>query len=354
MRVLVCPTAFKESFGAREAADAMAEGVRRWRPSARVARMPLSDGGPGLLEALSAAGEARVETRSVSDPLGQPVTGRLLWTDRRHAVVESSDACGLHLLPGGGRPLEAHTRGVGELVRAAVEAGAAEIHVGLGGSATTDGGTGMARVFGYRFLDAEGRPLPPGGGPLRRLARIEPGAGPDAAVVALADVETALTGMAGAARTFGPQKGASAEEVELLVEGLERLGRRLEEDLAADVADLPGSGAAGGLGAGCAAFLGARIVGGADWVLERVGFERSLARADRLVTGEGAFDASSGAGKVTQRVLERARRAEVPVTLVCGRIEADPPAGVVARAGDGTWLSPDDLARLTAEALAAG
>ena len=368
MRVLVCPTAFKGTLSAAEATAAMAAGVGRALPEAELVELPLSDGGPGLLDALRTgeAGGAEeadgMEEVVVTGPLGEPVTARILWTsgaaagEAGCAVLESADACGLHLVPEGGEePLRAHTRGVGELIQAAVARGAGGIVVGLGGSATSDGGTGMARVFGYRFLDDEGRELPPGGGELRRLAAIAEGVRPPVRVTALADVESPLNGLAGAARRFGPQKGATAEQVDRLVEGLERLGARLAEDLGAgEVADRPGSGAAGGLGAGLAAFLGAGIEPGAEWVLDRVGFAEALAAADLVVTGEGTFDASSEAGKVVGTVLERAREAGVPALLLCGALEGEAPGGVRAADGGGERLDADGLADLAErEAVAA-
>lgn len=373
MRVLVCPTAFKGSFGAAVAADSLARGIRRAAPSAEVREMPLSDGGPGLLDALLAVEpEARVEEVGVSGPLGEPVTARILWTapgardapaaseagcagSRDVAVLESADACGLGLVTEGREDaLAAHTLGVGELVREALQRGAREVVVGLGGSATTDGGTGMARAFGYGFLDAEGGPLPPGGGPLVRLARILPGRAPAAPITALADVDTPMDGARGAARTFGPQKGATGEELERLVEGLERLSERLGRDLGPpDVGGRTGSGAAGGLGAGMAAFLGADLVRGSDWVLGRTGFREALGRADLLVTGEGAWDPTSDEGKVTGEVLRAAREAGVEALLLCGRVEGVVPEGVAAADGGGRRLDPGGLEELAARAAGA-
>jgi glycerate kinase len=390
MRVLVCPTAFKGSIGAAGAASALARGVRRAVPDARVDEMPLSDGGPGLLDALNAVGPgAPVERVTVTGPLGGLVQARILWMEggalpeltpasppdsaaggdgpdaldasargaadgtREVAVLESADACGIHLVSEGERDaLRAHTRGVGETIQAAVVRGAREVVVGLGGSATTDGGTGMARAFGYRFLDEDGEELPPGGGPLRRLARIVPGRRPRAPVTALADVDTPMNGAAGAARTFGPQKGADAHELEMLVEGLERLSARLGEDLdAADVGDRRGSGAAGGLGGGLAAFLGAELVAGSDWVLEAVRFRAALGNADLLVTGEGTYDATSAEGKVTGRVAKLAREADVPVLLVCGDVSGELPDGVRSAHGEGRHLDVGDLADLAARGV---
>ena len=354
MRVLVVPTAFKGSIGAAEVAAAMARGVRRVLPAADVGEMPLSDGGPGLLDALRAVeAEALVEPVPVTGPLGEPAEARLLWLPGAVAVIESADACGLHLVAEGTRDaLAAHTLGVGEAVSAALTRGAARVVVGLGGSATTDGGTGMARAFGWRFLDRDGEPLPPGGGPLARLAEIRSGRAPARPVTALADVETRMAGARGAARTFGPQKGATAGELERLVDGLERLADRLRADLAAGhAAERPGSGAAGGLGSGMAAFLGAELVPGSAWVLDRIGFDDELAAADLLVTGEGAWDPTSATGKVTGEVLGRARDAGVEAALVCARIEGEVPPGVVAARAEEERLDVEGLVRLTASCL---
>jgi glycerate kinase len=245
---------------------------------------------------------------------------------------------------------------VGEAIAAALERGAphgaARIVVGLGGSATVDGGTGMARVFGSRFLDSSGAELPEGGGALVDLAAIEPGKPQDADVVALADVRSPLFGPDGAAHRFAAQKGATAEEVDLLEAGLERLAERIEHDLGLEVADLKGAGAAGGLGAGCVAFLGARLVPGAPWVLDRVGFDRALTASDLVITGEGAWDATSGLGKVTHEVIRRAREAGTPVLLACGRVDGAPgDSGLVVVDGGGDWLDREGLVHLVTTAL---
>ncbi len=368
MRVLVCPTAFKGSLGAAEACAAMARGVSAERPEWALERLPLSDGGPGLLDALGAADEpggriASVPSRGtlerveVPGPLGAPVGARILWLERE-AVLESADSCGLERLGEEQAPLRADTRGVGALVRHALDRGATAVRIGLGGSASTDGGTGMARAFGWRFLDEHGAELPAG---RRRSApagadRARSPAGGDGAaeITALADVDTPLLGLRGAARTFGPQKGASAGEVELLATGLERLVTRLGSDLGGVGGqrrlDGPGSGAAGGLGAGCAVFLGAKLVPGAAWVLERTRFDERLARADLVVTGEGAWDRSSAAGKITWEVIRRARAAGVAVLLLCGRLDSEPPEGIPAFNGAGAWLDAAGLEGLAARA----
>ncbi|MBT8461427.1 MAG: glycerate kinase [Gemmatimonadetes bacterium] len=354
MRVLVCPTAFKESLTAGQVTDAVAEGVRRGLPSAAIRAMPVSDGGPGLLDSILAAESGEIRMSRVSGPLGSPVEARSLWVSPSTVVIETADACGLHLVPSASRdPMRADTRGVGELVAACLEQGATEIAMGLGGSATVDGGTGLARIFGYRFLDLDGADLPSGGGGLATLARVAPGPPLAAGVVvtAIADVRAPLAGPDGAARRFGPQKGASSRQVETLEAGLVRLADRLREDLGRDVADLPGAGASGGLGAGCAAFVGAYLVTGSDWVLDRLDFERALAGADLVVTGEGAWDATSSMGKITGEILRRSRLADVPALLVCGRASGPAPPGVGVVGGSGAWLGPRDLTRLVAEAV---
>jgi glycerate kinase len=349
--ILVAPTSFKGTIGAAEAAAAMAAGARAAAVTAHVRELPLSDGGPGLLDALSVAG-GTVTAVVVSGPLGLPVEARLLRTDGA-VVVESADACGLHLVPAAARdPLRTTTRGVGELLQAAARSdGVREIICGLGGSATVDGGAGMAAALGFELLDEQGVPIPTGGGGLARLARIRPPRlTPLPPVVGLVDVKSPLLGSEGAAAVFGPQKGADAEGVRVLDAGLERLAVCVQRDLGVEVRDLRGGGAAGGLGAGLVAFAGARLLPGSDWVLETVGFERALARARLVVTGEGSYDEQSALGKLTGEVIRRARAAGIPVLLLCGTIDVALPEGVYGLDGAGRMLSADALRALTADA----
>src|SRR5881628_1579508 len=221
--VLVAPAAFKGTHGPRQVAEALSTGIRRALPEASLLQCPISDGGDGLLDAVLGPGSLR-EKVAVTGPLGTPVSAVLGWVDPETAIFESATASGIALLrPDQLDPLRATTRGVGELIWEATERGAKVVVVGLGGSATVDGGTGAARGLGWTFLDAHGEPLPEGGGSLAQLAELEGGWGLAARVIALADVTTPLVGPQGAAPVFGPQKGAGPEGVKLLTRGLERL-----------------------------------------------------------------------------------------------------------------------------------
>ncbi|MEX2285413.1 MAG: glycerate kinase [Gemmatimonadota bacterium] len=342
--ILVAPTAFKGTLSARAAAEAMAAGARA-AAAHHVVIAPLSDGGPGLIDALEGDSD-RIETVRVSGPLGARVNARVLWRGAQ-AVVESADACGLHLVPQAQRdPWRATTRGVGELISFAA-ANAREIVIGLGGSATVDGGIGMAAALGWRLLDAKGEPITPVAAELHRIARIEPPAQQlSAAITVLADVVTPLVGAQGAARVFGPQKGVVTGQIDRLDRALEQLADVIARDLGTSVHALPAGGAAGGLGAGLVAFLNAAIQSGSDWVLQRIGFDDLLARASLLVTGEGSYDAQSSLGKITGVVIERAAARGVPVLLIAGRVEGLLPAHVQTMDHAGRRLSATDLERM--------
>jgi len=346
MVVLVAPAAFKGSLGPRQVADALAAGVRLAVPDARVLHCPISDGGDGLLEAVLPPESLR-ERVAVTGPLGSKVEGLLGWLDSDTAMFESATACGIALLrPDQLDPLHTTTRGVGELIWEAVDRGAKTVVVGLGGSATVDGGTGAARGLGWTLRDDSGTPLPEGGSSLRGLASLDGGWGLAAQVVALADVTTPLTGAEGAAPVFGPQKGATPEGVAQLAAGLEVLAAHFARLDRADLATLPGGGAAGGLGAGLAFFARAQLVQGADWVLERVGFDAALAKADLLITGEGSFDRTSLVGKASGVVLRRGQAARKRVAVVAGRVEGL--IGVHALDGEGRTLDARGIAELAA------
>lgn len=347
--VLIAPAAFKGTMGPRQVADALAAGTRRALPDATVLQCPISDGGDGLLDAVLPPGSLR-ERLSVTGPLSVPVTGELGWIDPETAIFASATACGIALLkPDELDPLRATTRGVGELVWEATERGARTVVVGLGGSATVDGGSGAALGLGWSLVDAAGAALPEGGGSLVRLADLREGWALSASVVALADVTTPMVGAGGAAAVFGPQKGAGPEGVKLLSRGLERLADLMARHGHPELATVSGGGAAGGLGAGLAFFAKARLTAGAEWVLARIGFDAALAKAQLVITGEGAFDRTSLVGKASGEVVRRAQAARKRVAVVAGRV--DGLAGLHTLDGDGKVLDTGDLAALAARAV---
>lgn len=307
----------------------MARGVRRALPGARIALLPLSDGGEGTLEIIRARGVIR--RRTVTGPLGCRVRARYATLPGRTGVVEMAEAAGLTLVPPSRRdPGRATTTGVGELIAAAAARGCRRVVVTLGGSATVDGGGGMAQALGARLLDAAGHPIPPGGAGLLRLERIDPRPLRDwrrrtrVTVTGATDVRNPLLGARGAARVFGPQKGASPAQVKMLERGLARLARRCRRDLGVDPARVPGAGAAGGLGAGLVAFLGAKLEPGADWIFRLTRVAERLKRADLVLTGEGNLDAQTGMGKLVSRIATLARRHGVPVVAFAGRVRLAP------------------------------
>jgi glycerate kinase len=333
VRVLVAPDKFKGTLTAREAANAIAAGWRRAAPEAVMDVLPMADGGEGTMEALMAALGGHQRTVRVAGPLGDPVEAAFGLVDREGgplAVVEMARASGLALLaPGRRDPMRATSRGTGEVILAACEAGARSVIVCLGGSATNDGGAGMAQAVGIRLLDGDGAELRPGAMALRRLTRIDlRGLDPsvaDARFVAATDVDNPLVGPSGASAIYGPQKGASPEDVSALDQSLAHLAAVIHRDLGIDVREMPGAGAAGGLGAGMVAFLGARIRPGVDVVMEAVRLRERLASADVVVTGEGSFDAQSLRGKAPAGVLRTARELGVRSVVLCGRREANAP-----------------------------
>ena len=324
MRVVVAPDKFEGSLTAEQAARAIEAGLLRARPDARVRRLPLGDGGAGTLDALVATGFERVPV-DATGPTGQPLRAAI-GVRERTAFVEMAEASGLKVLPGGRRaPLQATTWGTGELVAAALDRGVEELVLGIGGSATTDGGAGMAAALGARLLDQAGEPVPPGGAGLLRLARVEV-AGLDprlrrVRVTVASDVDNPLVGPEGAAAVYGPQKGAQPEDVLLLDSALRRYARVLADDLGVDLAGTPGAGAAGGLGAGAIAFLGASLRSGIELVLDLVGFQEAVAGADLVVTGEGKLDAQSLRGKAPFGVARAATAHGVPVVALGGVVE---------------------------------
>ena len=332
MKILLAPDSFKGSLTALEAADAMMAGIRRVRPETEIVLLPLADGGEGTVDALVAATGGRIQEAQVTGPLGGLVDARwgLLGPDGAAAVVEMAVAAGLILVPTTQRdPRKATTYGVGELIYAAAQSGASEIIVGLGGSATNDGGAGALQALGVRFLDADGQTLPEklSGGDLARLAHIDISSlrfpvGSIKVTIA-SDVTNPLLGPNGASAVYGPQKGATAGDVLTLDAALGNYAAVIKRDLGKDVAELPGAGAAGGLGAGLMTFLDAEMRSGIDLVLDTAGFDDKLAGADWVWTGESKIDAQTLNGKAISGVLRRCRGAGVPVLAFGGSVDAD-------------------------------
>jgi glycerate kinase len=341
VKIVLAPNAFKGSLSATAAARAIARGVRAALPEARIEQVPVADGGDGLTEVMLEALGGQLHRVRVQGPRGREVDAPLCYVPgARLAAVEMAVASGLTLLPEHHRdPTRASTYGTGQLIAAALDLGAKHIVVGLGGSATTDGGIGMAAALGVRFLDARDQPVEPVGGRLAELARIDAsGLDPrirSTRVEAVCDVDNPLLGERGAARVYAPQKGASPEQVEALEAGLAHLAEVVGRDPEAGAHHLlPGAGAAGGLGFGLRAFLGAQLRRGVDLVLDLVELDRHLEGAALAFTGEGQIDFQTAFGKAPAGVGERAKAHEVPCIALAGslgeRIEALHEVGIDA------------------------
>lgn len=324
LRLLLAPQEFKGSLTAQEAVAAMTMAAARAIPEAQVDELPLSDGGPGLVEVLVAAVRGEIHSVAAHDPLERPLQARFgLIEGGTAAVVELAAASGLSLLRTSELdPLHASTFGTGEVIKAALDTGVRRLIVGIGGSATNDGGAGMVSALGARLLDADGQPLPPGGAALARLARIDI-SGLDSRlrgleVIAACDVRNPLTGSEGAAAVYGPQKGATAAMVAELDRALAHYAAVIHRDLGREVAGAPGAGAAGGTGAALLAFLGARLEPGFTVVAEATHLQERLSRADLILTGEGSLDRQTSFGKVVAGLTAIAAAAGVPVIALAG------------------------------------
>ncbi|MFG3688485.1 glycerate kinase [Micromonospora sp. NPDC047740] len=328
MRLVVAPDSFKGSLGADAAARALASGWLARRPGDETRLLPLADGGEGTVDAFAAAlPDAERRTVAVPGPDGRAVTAAWLLLPDGAAVLELAQSSGLPLMAAPD-PLHAHTYGLGAVARAALDAQATRLVIGLGGSASTDGGTGALRALGLRLRDAQGRDLPLGGAALADLDHVDTTEllpAPPGGVQLLVDVTAPLTGPAGAAAVYGPQKGAEPADVTLLDAALRRLAEQ-----AGGHPDEPGAGAAGGTAYGLAALWGARIVPGATMIGELVGLTDALAGADVVLTGEGRFDETSLTGKVVGSLLAAAASAAVPVGVAAGQVGGPVPGSVSA------------------------
>ncbi len=326
MKILIAPDSFKGSNSSLKVAQAIEEGVYRVFPEAEIEIVPIGDGGEGTVEALVEANEGEIVRVQVSGPLGDPVDAFYGITDEGTAVIEMAAASGLDLVPEEKRDVRrASTYGTGELIKHALDVqGAEEIILAIGGSATNDGGTGMAAALGYRFFDAEGNELPQGGAGLANLARIDD-SNVDPRVKAArfrvaCDVNNPLYGERGASAVYGPQKGATAQDVKDLDAALRQLAAVVEKQFDLKVDETPGAGAAGGLGFGLMVFCGASLEKGIDIVLDAVDFDERLEHKDMVITGEGKIDGQTAYGKVPIGISYRAKQKGVPVLVIAGDI----------------------------------
>jgi glycerate 2-kinase len=350
MRIVIVPNAFKGSLTALEAAQAIGEGVRAAAPDAELVLVPMADGGDGTVDALVAATQGERRSLRVRGPLGDPVDAEYGLIDQGStAVIEMAKAAGLSLVPPARRdPRVTTSYGVGELMQHARDGGARHFVVGIGGSATNEGGAGMAQALGYHLLDEGGHELPPGGLALQRLARIDVGGvhadWKDAVIDVACDVTNPLTGPNGASAIYGPQKGATPAMVADLDAALARLAEIIRRDLGVDVERLPGAGAAGGLGAGLVAFAGARLRPGAEMVIETLRLDDRLAGAQLVITGEGRLDSQTARfGKGPAAVARHARDARIPVIAIGGSIADEQELRLLFDGLEATIVEPGPL-----------
>ena len=357
MRIVVAPNAFKGSLSALAAAKAIGDGIRLADPDADLTLVPIADGGDGTVDALVAGADGQHRVLRVRGPLTDPVDADYGVIDGgKTAVIEMAKAAGLALLPQDKRdPRVTTTYGVGELLQHAYDGGARHFIVGIGGSATNDGGAGMAQALGYHLLDAQGHELPPGGLALQNLARIHVGGvhanWTDAQVDVACDVTNPLTGPSGASAVYGPQKGATPEVVAELDAALKHFAQIIRRDLGVDVEPLPGAGAAGGLGAGLVAFTGARLRPGAEMVMEALNLDDRIKGADLVITGEGRLDSQTARfGKGPAAVARHARKAGIPVVALAGGIADEAELRLLFDGLEATVVEPCTLEDAIAQA----
>lgn len=329
MKITIAPDSFKGSLTALEVCDAIATGIAALDPDIECIKAPMADGGEGTVQSLVDATGGQLRTVTVRGPLGQPVEAAYgLLGDGATAVIEMAAASGLPLVPPELRnPLHTTTFGTGELIRAALDAGARQFIIGLGGSATNDAGLGLAAALGAKLLDEAGHEIGPTGEGLGQLAAIDV-SGFDGRIAGArfrvaCDVDNPLFGPTGAAYVYGPQKGATPETVAQLDEGLRRFAQVARRDLNAEVADLPGAGAAGGLGAGLMAFCGATLEPGVRIVIETVGLRERMRGSDLCITGEGRLDSQTAFGKTPKGVADVANELCVPCIAIAGSVAPD-------------------------------
>lgn len=333
MKIVIAPDSYKESLSALEVATAIEQGFREIFPSAQYVKLPVADGGEGTVEAMVAATGGRIVHVPVTGPLGERVEGFYgLSGDEQSAFIEMAAASGLELVaPSQRNPLKTTSWGTGELIRHALDVGVKHIIIGIGGSATNDGGAGMVQALGARLLDDEGHAIGPGGSELERLAKIDRSSLDrrlaDCRIEVACDVTNPLTGEEGASAVFGPQKGATSEMIVMLDNILAHYAKVIARDLDIDVLHLAGGGAAGGMGAALYAFCGAHLRQGIEIVTDALHLDEQVADADLVITGEGRIDSQTIHGKVPVGVAKVAKRFNKPVIGIAGSLTAD--VGVV-------------------------
>lgn len=323
MKIVICPDSFKGSLSAKQVAQVIYNGMHRILPQAMYKILPMADGGEGTIDALLNATGGKKYKATVLDPLGRKIKAEYAVLSDGTGVIEMACASGLPLLRIEERnPLITSTYGTGQLILELVRKNVKSILIGVGGSATVDGGMGMARAVGIKFFSGSGKVLKEGGGFLGQLAKIDTtGVNKKvlrADITVLCDVKNPLTGRYGAAKIFAPQKGADEKMVELLEKNLSHYAKIIRKQLKKDIEKIPGSGAAGGLAAGLVAFLGAKIKEGSKFIAEKISLETHLKDADIVITGEGKIDGQVRFGKTIMAVLEYAKKYEVPVIALCG------------------------------------
>ena len=327
MKIIIAPDSFKGSMSASMAAGAIEAGIKRAMPDAETVKLPMADGGEGTVETVFSIIGGRMVTVPVVDPLGYKVDANYCITEDGIAFIEMAQASGLTLVPEEERNVMCSSSyGTGQLIKDALDKDCRKIYVGIGGSATNDGGTGMAQALGACFIGDKWRLLSGSGENLGKIRRIDASHMDerlkDTEFVVLCDVSNPLCGPDGASFVYGPQKGADSEQVKVLDEGMKNYADVLLRDLKVDVADIPGAGAAGGMGAALMAFCGAKLVSGADALMELYDFDEKIKGADLVITGEGKTDASSLSGKAPQKVIARAKKLGIRTALLSGIIES--------------------------------
>lgn len=327
MKIIIAPDSFKGSLTAIEVSDALEKGVREVFPEAHIEKIPMADGGEGTVECLVNATRGEIYEKRVMGPLEQPVIASFgVLGDKKTAAIEMASASGLPLVPSNKKnPLIATTYGTGQLIKAALDHGCRKMIIGIGGSATNDGGAGMVQALGIHLLDASGKEIGYGGAQLSLLNRIDISEADvrikETSILVASDVQNPLYGPTGASRIYGPQKGATEEMIETLDHALSHYADIIKRDLGKDIKNVPGAGAAGGLGAGLMAFLDAELTSGIDIVIDNVHLERIIKNADLVITGEGEINGSTIYGKTPIGVAKVAKKYQIPVVSVCALMD---------------------------------